>query len=303
LIALLAIFANNILPIFLTAGGGYLSARILKLNPRPFSQIIFYVLSPCLIFNLLTSSSLPNQEIMRMVGFTIMVILTLGAITWILGAVLRLERRLLVAVLITTMFCNAGNYGLSLNLFAFGETALAYASLYFVTMTILTFTIGVFAASLGSSGIKQSLAGLFRVPMVYALIIAVLINRFTLNLPLPLERTIIILGNAALPMMMLLLGIQLGNANWDGKILALGFTNIMRLMAAPLVAIFFSMVFKLSGVALQAGITEASMPTAVVVTVLATEYDVYPSFMTTAVFTSTLLSPLTVTPILAYLGA
>jgi hypothetical protein len=38
-------------------------------------------------------------------------------------------------------------------------------------------------------------------------------------------------------------------------------------------------------------------------TVLATEYDIEPAFITTAVFTSTLLSPLTLTPILALLGA
>jgi predicted permease len=37
--------------------------------------------------------------------------------------------------------------------------------------------------------------------------------------------------------------------------------------------------------------------------VLATEYNVEPSFVTAAVFTSTLLSPLTLTPLLAFLGA
>jgi len=45
------------------------------------------------------------------------------------------------------------------------------------------------------------------------------------------------------------------------------------------------------------------VPTAVLVTVLATEYNIKPEFMTTAVFTSTLLSPLTITPLLAILGA
>jgi predicted permease len=53
----------------------------------------------------------------------------------------------------------------------------------------------------------------------------------------------------------------------------------------------------------QAGISESAMPTAVVMTVLATEYDIEPSFITTVVFMSTLLSPLTITPLLAYLGA
>jgi predicted permease len=58
----------------------------------------------------------------------------------------------------------------------------------------------------------------------------------------------------------------------------------------------------LQGSALQAGVTEASMPTAVMATVLATEYDVEPAFVTTVVTTTTLLSPLTLTPLLALLG-
>jgi len=36
---------------------------------------------------------------------------------------------------------------------------------------------------------------------------------------------------------------------------------------------------------------------------LSTEFDTEPSFVTSVVFTTTLLSPLTLTPLLAYLGA
>lgn len=300
---LLTIFANNILPIFLAAGGGFLISKFLKVSPRPVSQVTFYLFGPCLIFNLITSSNLDNDAIFRMVGFASTVILTLGVLVWLIGRTLRLENHLLIAVMITTMFSNAGNYGLSLNLFAFGESALAYASLYFVTMSILTYTVGVFIASLGSSGVKNSLLGLFRLPMVYALILALVFNSLNLELPLPIERSTTLLGNAAIPTMMVLLGIQLQNARWQGQLRALGLTNLMRLVISPLLALLFSYVFKLTGSALQAGILEAAMPTAVVVTVLATEFDVEPSFVTTAVFTSTLLSPVTVTPLLAYLGA
>jgi predicted permease len=62
-------------------------------------------------------------------------------------------------------------------------------------------------------------------------------------------------------------------------------------------------IFGLQGMAYNAGVLEASMPTAVLSTILATEYDVEPAFVTTAVFSSTLLSPLTLTPLLWILGA
>ena len=53
----------------------------------------------------------------------------------------------------------------------------------------------------------------------------------------------------------------------------------------------------------KAGVIEAATPTAVLSTVLSTEFDTEPAFVTSVVFTTTLLSPLTLTPLLAYLGA
>jgi len=54
-------------------------------------------------------------------------------------------------------------------------------------------------------------------------------------------------------------------------------------------------------VAFQAGVLQASMPTAVITTILALEFDVAPNFVTSVVCLSTLLSPVTVTVLIAYL--
>ena len=300
---LFVLFSNNILPIFIAAGAGYLAAKYLQVTPRSVSQIAFYIFSPCLIFNLLTSTQLSGEDVTRMAGFTLISVLTLGALTGLIGWMLRLERRILVAVLITTMFGNAGNYGLSLNLFAFGETALAHASLFFVTTSILVYTVGVVIASLGTTSLRNAVLGLFKVPVVYAVVIALLFNRLEWQLPLPLDRTVMIMANAAIPALLVLMGIQLHNSKWSDHILALGLTNFLRLVASPLLALGVSLLFRLEGPAFQAGILESAMPTAVMMTILATEYNVEPSFVTTVVFTSTLLSPFTITPLLAYLGA
>lgn len=300
---LLVLFSNNILPIFLAAGGGFLIGKLLHVSPRPISQTAFFIFSPCLIFTLLTTSELSGADMGRMVGFTIVTALAVGGLTWMLGRALRLERRLLAAVLLTSIFNNSGNYGLSLNLFAYGETALAYASLYFVTQAIMIYSIGVLIASLGSSSIKESLIGLVKVPALYAVVLALVFITLDWQLPLFLDRTVTLLGDAAIPVLMVLLGLQLGHSRWEGQTLALSLSNVMRLVAAPAIALGFSFIFGLQGFARQAGITESAMPTAVVTTVLATEYNVEPSFVSTVVFVSTILSPLTVTPLLAYLGA
>lgn len=298
----LALFLNNLLPVFLIASSGFLIGKYLQVNPRSLSQVIFYIFSPCLIFKLITDNQLGDGDILRMMGFTVLITTVIGLITLGLGLALKLQRGLLAAVMLTAMFNNSGNLGLSINLFAFGETALAHASLFFVTMAMLNYTVGVVIASMGSSGFLKSMSGLLRLPILYALGLAFIFVRFRWELPLPLDRTVTLLGNAAVPCMLVLLGLQLYKVQWNGNTRALSLTNAMRLLAAPLLALAFSQVFGLEGPARQAGVLEAAMPTAVLTTVIATEYDVEPAFVTTAVFVSTLLSPFTLTPLMAYLG-
>jgi len=69
----------------------------------------------------------------------------------------------------------------------------------------------------------------------------------------------------------------------------------------PLTAIGLAHLVGLQGPALQAGVLQASMPTAVITTILALEFDVLPNFVTSVVCVATLLSPLTVTLLIAYL--
>lgn len=299
---LLQIFENNLLPIFLAAGSGYLLGKLLDLDPRSISRVVFYIFSPCLVFRLITTSELDTGAILRMVGFAGANMLSIMIIGLLLGWLWRLERSMLVAIILTTTFTNSGNFGLSLNQFAFGEPALAQASLFFITNAVLIYSLGVFIASLGQASPKEALVGLLKVPAVYGLLFAMLVVRMDWQLPLSIERTTTLLGDAAIPGMLVLLGLQLQKVQWTGKVGALSLTNTLRLLVAPAIAFLWSLAFNLDGPARQAGVLEASMPTAVMTTILATEYDVEPSFVTAVVFSTTLLSPLTLTPLVAILG-
>ncbi|HSQ27359.1 MAG TPA: AEC family transporter [Anaerolineales bacterium] len=298
-----ALFLENLLPIFLAAGAGYFLSRFSKLNPRPLSQVIFYIFSPCLLYTLLTNSRLSNGDILSTMLFASMVILSVGALTWLATVLLRFPRPTQSAVLLSSMFMNSGNFGLPVVLFAFGETGLAFASLFFVTNLIFNYTFGVVIASMGTASIKQSLLNLIKIPAIYAVILSFFSLQTGWQLPLPVDRTVNLLGDASIPAMLVLLGMQLQSVDWRGKILPLAITNFMRLLAAPAIAILIAPLFNLTGAAYQAGVLESAMPTAVLCTVLATEYDAEPKFVTAAVISTTLLSPLVLTPLLAYLGA
>ena len=300
---LLVLFANNLLPIFLAAGAGYLLSRFTQINPRTLSQVIFYIFSPCLIFTLLTQSKLNQSDIAKMVLLTGSMILMVGALAWLGSWLLKLPRREMAGVMIASMFMNAGNYGLPVVLFAFGDTALSYASLFFVTSATLAYTLGVVVISMGSTSLAQAVSGLFKIPTVYALVLAMVLMQTGWQMPLFLERTTTLLGNASIPCMLVLLGMQLRTASWAGKEKPVLLATAMRLLAGPALLLLIAPLFQIPNAARQASILEAGMPSAVLTTMLATEYDVEPALVTTVVFVSTLLSPLTLTPLLAFLGA
>jgi predicted permease len=300
---LVGLFSNNLLPVFLIAGSAYALRRLTCMDPRPISQVVFYLLSPCLLFDLLTTNPLNGAEITQVILFALVSTLSIGALTFGLGAALRTPRPVLAGVLLSSMFMNAGNFGLSVVYFAFGETALSYASLYFVTVSILTYSLGAVIASMGTASFAQSMANLLRVPMLYGVLLAVVFMISGWHVPTPLGRAAELLGSAAIPGMLILLGLQLSDANWKAHLTSMTLANGMRLLAGPLLAIALAPVFGLVGPARQALILEAAMPIAVSNTMLATEYNVEPSFVSAAVFISTVLSPLTLTPLLAYLGA
>ena len=93
-----------------------MAAKYLGVNPRSVSKIVFYIFSPCLVFNLLTSDKLNGDDITQMALFAALIILIMGAITALIGYVLRFERSIIIALMLTVMFGNVGNFGLSLNL-------------------------------------------------------------------------------------------------------------------------------------------------------------------------------------------
>jgi predicted permease len=300
--ALLTTFANNLLPILLISGVGFLLGKTLEIDSRSLGRVVFYVFSPILVFNLLIHTELQSVEIFITMGFTVLLCFIIGLVAFLFGKVLRFERPVLMAIVLTSTFGNTGNYGLPLVSFAFGQDALAFATLNFATTSLLFNTAGVLIASLGHMDIKAAMGGLFKVPTIYAVILAALLNSFHLILPTPLARTVDLAANGSIPLMIVLLGLELSRVQWSHSFRAVGLSASLRLLGGPLIGFLLAFLFRMQGAVRQANVTESSMPAAVTNIVLATEYGLDPSLVTAMVFIGTLLSPLTLTPLLVFLG-
>jgi predicted permease len=295
-------FANNLLPVLLVSGAGFLLGKLLPVDSRSLGRVVFYVFSPLLVFDLMIKSTVNLQEALTTIAYTISVIATMGLLAFLLGKLFQLERPYLLAVILTVAFGNTGNYGLPLVKFAFGDDALAIASLFYVTTTILFNTVGVVIASLGHMDLRSALTGLFKLPIIYGVVMALLIKGIGLQLPLSVSRTIEIAANGAIPVMLILLGLELTRIQWSHSFRALGLGVAVKLLIAPIVGLLFASLLGLQHTARQGSVLETAMPAAVATTVVATEYKLESSLVTAIVFLGTVLSPLTLTPLIVYLS-
>ncbi len=301
-----SILYGNLFPIFLVVGVGYLIERLLHPDIQSTSRLTFYTMSPCLVFDSLVRSQVGGDEMGRIGLVAVVVMLSTGGIAWLLARLLRLSPRQTSAFVLVAIFVNSGNYGLSLTELAFGEEALARAVVYFVMSTVLLYTLGVYIAALGGQGkgVGSALRSILRVPAVYALALAGFIRATGFTLPLPLTQAVSLLGRAAIPVMLLILGMQLATISVaDSEWRLPGLTSLIRLVVAPLLALVLVNLVGLDGAGRQATVVEASTPTAVSTIILALEFGLDATLVTGTVFLTTILSPITLTVLIAFLQA
>lgn len=294
LLDLATIFINNIAPIFIIAGIGYWVGQYLSLDPKPFGGLIFYVLSPALVFTSLYTSEVSGGEFVSLIGGVVVYYLIMFALSaWAMrvqGAT-SIQR---ANIMIGAATMNAGNYGLSLIRFAFDDVVFSRAVIVLIGSVIMNYSMDVFIASNGRGTVREALMNVLRTPSIYAVIAAFAIRAFDwLTLPLPVDRSIMLLGEASIPMMLIMLGIQLGQFTKPKHLRLIASSVVLKLLIAPLVALALSLLFGIDGAGRIAFVVQAGMPTAVLTLILATQFDLDRDLALNIILVSTFLSPLT----------
>ncbi len=297
------VFINNLLPVLLCAATGFVLGRTMRPDIKTASQMAFHIFSPCLVFVSLERVKISGSELVKLALLTFAVSIIIGILAYLFGRSLRAERHLIASLVVASMFVNSGNYGLAATKFAFGEEALARALVCFVFGTVVVYSLGVLIASMGKFSASQALRHLLTVPAIYGLIAAGLVRQMDWQVPLFLDRSVTMLGDASIPLMLVILGLQIAAVRvWPrDRMVLIGASAFLQLVVAPVIALLLAHWMGLTGAARQAGVLQASMPAAVVTTVLAVQYDLDRTLVSGVVVLTTILSPLTLTPLIAFL--
>lgn len=295
-----------IAPTFLIVAVGYALGRFGKIPARPFAEISFWVLSPALIFETLRTAQLPAKEAVLVALFVLAHYGTMFLLSLPLGKKLfptDADAQRATSLLLT--FGNCGNLGLPILLFAYGQRAMDVGVIFLATNTVLLSTLGVGIATWrGRLNFSDFARTVLAVPWPYAVGLAV-IMRITGAWPEVLGRVSGLLSQAAIPVFLLLLGLELATVSLrevakPGVFLALG-----RLVFASFLAWGLAPFFTADATIRRSLVIEGSVPSAVNAYILATQYRRRPDLAATALLLSTLLSAGTLSLtlfLLAHLG-
>lgn len=298
--ALLSIFFDVIAPVFTLVLIGYLIAGRLELEARTLSRYAYYLLVPAFVFDVLSSARLSAAEALTMIGYGLAIQVLAVLLAFLVARGLRRPPEMIAAFVLLVSFPNVGNFGFPIIEFHLGSEALALATIYFLVMMISGFVVGVGAAAWVHGGRLGAVVAVLRTPAILAVIPALLVNMADVTLPLALSRVTGLLGAAMVPTMLVTLGVQIRGMKRSPVGVDMVLASGVRLIGGSLIALALALPFALGGLVRDVGVIQASMPSAVLTSLIAIEHDLLPQFVTSTVLFSTLASVVTLTLVLTF---
>ncbi len=296
---LAGIFLEILLPVFLIVGAGAAAGRLLQLDTKSLSRMVYWVIGPVFVYHVLANADMSAGLVGRLLGASMIAVAGSGVAAWLTGRALGRPARVTSAGVLSTVYGNVGNFGLAIVTFTYGEGALGYAGVILVAINVLGVLVGVAAARWQEHGAAVALRMAFTAPMTLAVIPAAVVNGGNVDLPSWLDRPIELVAAALIPVMLLTLGAQLGRMTMPRVSVDVARVLVIKLGLAPLIAAGAVVAVGLAGIPAGVVILQLAMPPAVFTSIIALEHDLEPDLVTTTVLVGTLVSVVTLPIVIA----
>jgi predicted permease len=311
--SLFSIFATAILPIVTLAGVGVVLGYRRDVDIGPLNTVTVYVLVPALVFHSIATATLAEATLARIGVATAAYMLVMLVVAEGVGRLLGAQEPVLSALVLVSVFPNSGNYGIPLSEFAFGADGRSTAVLYLTVQIVVVYTVGIYVAgrsggSRGREGMKRAL----EIPLVYAVVAAVLARWVGVVPPADgtAMETLALVGNASIPLMLLILGVQLADTDYGAAFSRVGPAVVLKMGVAPVVGVGIALLvgFRNPTVA-RTFVLECATPAAITPLLLVVEFGgesagdglSVAEYVSTAVLVTTVLSVPLLTVLIAAL--
>ena len=254
--------------------------RIVDLTAqRVLSQVAFFVGSPALMVMTLSRADvhdvLSRNLIATTAGVLVPVAVYAACARWVW------RRRLGDATIgaLSSAYVNAGNLGIPVASYVLGDAALVAPTLLLQLLVLQPIALGLLDTDArdGAPSVLQLLRRPLTNPLTVGSLVGVLLSLTGWTLPDVVGNPLELLGNLAVPSMLIAYGIALrlgpglGAAGSPAELVT---TSVLKLVVQPLVAYAVAhLVLGMTGPALLAVVVTSALPTAQNIFVHATRYD------------------------------
>ena len=288
---------NTILSIVLMIGLGYVLKRIDFLSEKdidPFNKIVMYILMPCMIFHAIYMADLNSISNMGILPLIILgSSLATGAVSFIILKQFKLDDKTLWSVLVTVMIANTAFMGYPVNLGIYGQDGFLRA-IFCDIATLCTFLLLSFLLILKFGGtVKTAVKKIAFFPPLWAVILGLILNFINVPIGPVLDSTINYLGQGAIPLIMVTLGLSIDFSALKRSRAMIAFTSIMKLAFFPFIAFLLATYLGLVNLEHTVSIIEAAMPSGMMSLLLAITYKLDYEMTSDCILINTVISLIT----------
>ena len=303
---------NVVLPVFALILLGYLCRRTGRMGPAGASELNRFVVwlgLPALLFSVVATST---WEQLWQPGFiAAFAIGCLGVFAFTLGY-RRMQKQPLVDASLDALgasYANTGYVGIPLCMLVLGDDALQPAMVASIVVVCVLFAIALACVETGihaGQGVLRTMGkvsrALLRNPLVIAPVLGALWAASGLQLPVPLDTLLTLLGAAAAPCALVSLGLFLAQPQPEGRVQGVWPLVGLKLLLQPLITWYLAFqVFELPTMWAYSALLLSALPTGTGPYMLAEFYGREGSRVSRVVLLSTLGSLITLSLILVLL--
>ena len=298
---------SKVLVVFIYIGVGFIANR-LKVLPeesvKHFISLVMGITVPCLVISSITGQDLNGDmyrnTILTLLLTTLVLIVTAFATTFVSDRIFPWKDQQDRNVLASAMTgCNAGFMGLPIASAVFGELVFYYLVIQNIANNLYLFVMSLAQlhhreSEKSSKSLSEKLKPLVN-PTSVATIVSLIMLFAGIHLPEYAIDIVTTLGDITIPLSMILVGVQLGGADFKKLIAdkALLITSVMKLIAVPALALLILTPMPVDPVVKLTVLLGMCFPSAVIGVAVAAQENKNPKLMAEAVAITTLLSLIT----------
>lgn len=279
------------------------------------SKLVVNVFNPILVVNGVLGQESGNESGLITVNIFLVIVyfLILILFSYVILVILHPGKNIRSMYRLMTIFSNLGFMGIPVLKSIYGDAAMIYVAFYILGYNLMLYTYGMHLAKKAMmeytgkiESQKFSVFESFRKminPGVVAALLAVFIFTTKVHLPLPLYTFCDYVGNATIPLSMILIGVSVAQVDikqifGDWRIYLF---IVLRMVLLPIAVAYLMRPFQINELVLGVFIVELGMPVGSIITLIVKECGADGAYCTKGVVLSTLASIITIPVICLFL--